>query len=157
MAAERTSCRHLKDVIGAAERRLNSLTSWDIRRFQMKRLETVGPKTVNNEMLVLTAVLKSARLWAPLQESYDRLAVCKRGPGKSLTPEQTAKLIRDGQDERSLVCGAVRDRSGLCHRVPGGRNKNAPARRSGTRFRAARYRLAAGKHERPARPHAGFK
>jgi integrase len=91
-AAERTSCRHLKDVIGA-ERRLNSLTSWDIRRFQMKRLETVGPKTVNNEMLILTAVLKSARLWAPLQESYDRLAVCKRGPGKSLTPEQTAKLI----------------------------------------------------------------
>jgi integrase len=44
-------------------------------------------------MLVLTAVLKSARLWAPLQESYGRLAVCKRGPGKSLTPEQTAKLI----------------------------------------------------------------
>ena len=92
VAAEQTSCRHLKDVIGA-DRRLNSLTVWDIRRFQMKRLETVGPKTVNNEMLVLTAVLKSARLWAPLRESYDPLPVCKRGPGKSLTPEQTARLL----------------------------------------------------------------
>jgi hypothetical protein len=35
VSAERTSCRHLKNVIGA-ERRLNSLTSWDIPRFQMK-------------------------------------------------------------------------------------------------------------------------
>jgi integrase len=48
-------------------------------------------------MLVLTAVLKSARLWEPLRELYDPLAVCKHGPGKSLTPEQTAHLIETAQ------------------------------------------------------------
>jgi integrase len=92
VASERTSCGRLKEVIGP-DRRLSSITVWDIRRFQMKRLETVGPKTVNNEMLILTAVLKTAKLWTPLQESYEALKVCKRGPGKSLTPHQTAKLL----------------------------------------------------------------
>jgi integrase len=93
VAAEQTSCRHIREIIGA-ERRLGSLTAWDIRRFQMKRLGSVGPKTINNEMLVLTAVLKSARLWTPLQDSYEPLGVPKRGPGQALTPEQTAKLIQ---------------------------------------------------------------
>jgi integrase len=92
VAAEQTSCRHLNQMIGA-DRRLNSITGWDIRRYQMKRLETVGPKTVNNELSVLTAVLKNARLWASLRETYEPLPVLKRGPGRALTPEQTATLI----------------------------------------------------------------
>jgi integrase len=92
VAAEQTSCRHLNQVIGG-DRRLHSITAWDIRRYQMKRLETVGPKTVNNEVSVLTATLKSARLWAPLQETYAPLQVPKSGPGQALTPEQTTKLI----------------------------------------------------------------
>lgn len=92
VAAEQTICRHLNEVIGAG-RRLSSITAWDIRRYQMKRLETVGPKTINNEILVLTAVLKNARLWDPLRENYEPLPVPKGGPGQALTPEQTAKLI----------------------------------------------------------------
>jgi integrase len=92
VAAEQTSCRHLNQVIGA-DRRLITITAWDIRRYQMNRLKTVGSKTVNNEVSILTAVLKSARLWAPLRETYEPLQVLKRGPGQALTPEQTAKLI----------------------------------------------------------------
>lgn len=92
VAAEQTACRHLKEIVGA-DRRLSSITAWDMRRFQMKRLETVGPKTINNEMLVLTAVLKSARLWSYLKDLYEPLAVPKHGPGQALTPEMTAKLI----------------------------------------------------------------
>jgi integrase len=109
VAAEQTACRHLKEVIGA-DRRLCSLTVWDLRRFQMKRLETVGSKTVNNELLVLTAVLKGARLWAPLQESYDPLVVPKRGPGKALTPEQTAQLIATARSNEAwfvALCATV--------------------------------------------------
>src|SRR4051794_32099481 len=79
VAAERTSCKHLNEVIGA-DRRLSGISNWDIRRYQMKRLETVGPKTVNNEMLVLTAVLKNARVWVPLLENYEPLPVPKSGP-----------------------------------------------------------------------------
>ena len=92
VAAEQTACRHLTRLIGA-ERKLNSITPWDIRRYQAKRLETVGPKTVNNELLVLVAILKNARLWAALRESYEPLRVPKHGPGQALSPEQTAKLI----------------------------------------------------------------
>lgn len=92
VAAEQTTARHLKEIIGVA-RKLSSITPWDIRRYQMKRLETVGPKTINNELLVLTAVLKNARLWAPLRELYEPLPVTKRGPGQALSPEQTTKLI----------------------------------------------------------------
>ena len=43
VAAEQTTCRHLNEVIGA-DRRLSNITAWDIRRYQMKRLETVGRK-----------------------------------------------------------------------------------------------------------------
>jgi integrase len=92
VAAEQTAARHLQEIIGAG-RKLCSVTSWDIRHYQMKRLETVGPKTINNELLVFTAVLKSARLWAPLRELYEPLPVAKRGPGQALSPEQTAQLI----------------------------------------------------------------
>ena len=109
VAAEQTACRHLKAVIGA-DRRLRSLTVWDLRRFQMKRLETVSPKTVNNVMLVLTAVLKSARLWAALRESFDPLTVSKRGPRKALTPEQTAHLIETAQSNEAwfvALCATV--------------------------------------------------
>jgi integrase len=92
VAAEQTSCRHLKEVLGA-DRRLSSLTAWDIRRYQMKRMGAAAPKTINNELLVLTAVLKSPRLWALLKETYEPLAIPKNGPGQALTSEQTAKLI----------------------------------------------------------------
>jgi integrase len=93
VAAERTACRHLIDLIGA-DGRLSCINGWDIRRYQMSRLEKVGPKTVNNEVLVLTAVLKSARLWAPLKETYEPLTAPKCGPGQALSPELTAKLIQ---------------------------------------------------------------
>jgi integrase len=59
----------------------------------MKRMEVVAPKTINNELLVLTAVLKSARLWAQLKKTYEPLAIPKHGPGQALTPDQTSKLI----------------------------------------------------------------
>jgi len=109
VAAERTTCRHLNEVIGA-DRRLSSITPWDIRRYQMKRLETVGAKTVNNELLVLTAVLKNARLWTSLREAYEPLPVLKRGPGQALTPEQTAKLIETAKTKDHwfvALCAAI--------------------------------------------------
>jgi hypothetical protein len=41
---ERTSIRHLKELLGG-KRRLESITALDIRRYQAGRRETVGPKT----------------------------------------------------------------------------------------------------------------
>ncbi len=70
-----------------------SITIWDIRDYQAKRRETVEPKTVNNELLVLTAVLKTARLWQPLKQDYVPLRAPGREPGLALSPEDLARLI----------------------------------------------------------------
>jgi len=92
VAAEQTAGRHLLEVLGGGPR-LCSITIWDVRRYQMERLKTVGPKTINNELLPLVAVLKSAKLWRPLEELYTPLPVPKQGPGRALTPQEVGKLI----------------------------------------------------------------
>jgi integrase len=89
---ERTSVRHLKEGLGA-KRRLDSVTETDIRRYQATRRQKVGPKTVNNELLVLVGVLKQARLWKALEEDYKPLPVPKQGPGQALTPDKGTHLI----------------------------------------------------------------
>src|ERR1039458_9232751 len=88
---ERTSIRHLKETLGG-KRRLESTTALDIRRYQGRR-ETVGPKTVNNELLVLIGVLKQAKLWKRLEEDYKPLPIPKQGPGKALVPDEGKQLI----------------------------------------------------------------
>jgi integrase len=65
----------------------------DIRRYQARRRETVGPKTVNNELLVLIGVLKQAKLWKRLEEEYKPLPIPKQGPGKALIPDEGQHLI----------------------------------------------------------------
>ena len=89
---ERTSIRHLKAILGG-KRRLESITALDIRRYQAGRRETVGPKTVNNELLVLIGVLKQAKLWKRLEEDYKPLPIPKQGPGKALVPDEGKHLI----------------------------------------------------------------
>src|SRR5664280_224115 len=89
---ERTSIRHLKAMLGG-KRRLESITALDIRRYQAGRRETVGPKTVNNELLVLIGVLKQAKLWKRLEEDYKPLPIPKQGPGKALVPDEGQQLI----------------------------------------------------------------
>jgi integrase len=84
--------RHLKAILGG-KRRLESITALDIRRYQAGRRETVGPKTVNNELLVLIGVLKQAKLWKRLEEDYKPLAIPKQGPGKALVPDEGQHLI----------------------------------------------------------------
>jgi hypothetical protein len=92
---ERTSIRHLKAILGS-KRRLESITALDIRRYQAGRRETVGPKTVNNEMLVLIGVLKQAKLWKRLEEDYKPLPIPKQGPGKALVPDEGQHLPPPG-------------------------------------------------------------
>jgi integrase len=75
------------------KRRLESITALDIRRYQAGRRETVGPKTVNNELLVLIGVLKQAKLWKRLEEDYKPLPIPKQGPGKALVPDEGQQLI----------------------------------------------------------------
>jgi integrase len=89
---ERTSIRHLKAVLGA-KRRLESITAMDIRRYQAERRKTVGPKTVNNELLALIGVLKQAKLWKRIEGDYKPLPIPKQGPGRALVPDEGQHLI----------------------------------------------------------------
>lgn len=89
---ERSAAKRLKAVLGAS-RRLKSLAGVDLRRYQAQRRKSVGPKTVNNEMLLLISILKQAKLWKRLEEDYKPLPVPKKGPGVALTVEQTNTLI----------------------------------------------------------------
>jgi integrase len=89
---EKSAAKRLKAILGA-KRRLKSLTGVDLRKYQAVRRKTVGPKTVNNELLLLISILKQAKLWRRLEEDYRPLPVPKKGPGVALTVEQTNTLI----------------------------------------------------------------
>ena len=65
----------------------------DVRRYQAERRKTVGPKTVNNELLVLIGVLTQTKLWKRLEEDYQPLPIPKQGPGKALIPDEGQHLI----------------------------------------------------------------
>ncbi len=71
-----------------------NVTPLDLARYQGIRRRSVGPKTVNNELLVLIAVLKQARLWRSLEEAYRPLRVPKSGPGVALTVDDVERLIQ---------------------------------------------------------------
>ena len=114
VAPTRAATKHLVRVLGP-KRKLSSITIADIRRYQVTRSkeetrgEKTSPKTINNEVLHLVAVLKEAKPWKTLQEDYRPLKVPKRGPGKALTPEDGERLFHIAANEtvgRSLSCAA---------------------------------------------------
>lgn len=113
---ERSSTRHLMAALGESKR-LDRITSLDLIRYQMARRQTVGPKTVNNELLVLAGILRQAKLWRELGEDYKPLPVPKRGPGRALTAEEAAHLIATAladDDWAVALCAAVLAASAGC-------------------------------------------
>jgi integrase len=93
LAPYRTSSRHLKRIVG--ERKpLKAITSEDVRRYQIaRRRDGAAPKTINNEVLTLTALLRRARVWSTIEPDYKPLKVPKNGPGVALTPEEGQRLF----------------------------------------------------------------
>ena len=114
---ERTSIRHLKAVLGA-KRRLESITAMDVRRYQAERRKTVGPKTVNNELLVLIGVLKQAKLWKRLEEDYKPLPIPKQGPGKALIPDEGRQLIATARQRPAWDVAFSATVAGIQFRLP---------------------------------------
>ncbi len=89
----RTSAAHLTRVLGAGKI-LKTITGEDLRAYQVARRRAGrAPKTINNEILVLRAVLKRAKLWAVIEPDYKPLKVPKNGPGVAITPEQAETLF----------------------------------------------------------------
>ncbi len=76
-----------------AGRRLCDITSDEVRAYQVRRSNDVGPRTVNLETKVLRMILRRAKLWAQIADDFKPLPENKRGPGKALLPEEERRLF----------------------------------------------------------------
>ena len=74
-------------------KKLCDITSQDLRGYQLLRIETVGPRTVNLELKVMRQLLRSCRLWFTLAEEYKSLKENRRGPGRALSAEEEQRLF----------------------------------------------------------------
>jgi integrase len=99
---EATSLRAVVRILGP-QKRLEQITNSDLEHYQVVRSQEqtrqgtrVQPRTVNLEILYLSAILKRAKLWARLADGYRRLKVDREGPGWALTPDQVMHLVETG-------------------------------------------------------------
>ena len=98
---ETTNLGHLKPHFGRLL--VTDITARDISSYQQaRRNERVAPKTVNNEIGSLRAILRRHRLWAQLAPDVRMLPV-RTDIGMALTPDQEEALLR--------ACAASRSRS----------------------------------------------
>lgn len=92
-----------------------------IRRYETKRLsDGLMPKTVNNEVLVLAAMLRSARLWKRLVDDYKPLKVDKTDARDALNDEESKRLL---QAARNAPENAVAPYAAVLSFSSGMRNK----------------------------------
>jgi integrase len=80
-------------VRALGSQRLSQITARDISGYQLRRMTTVSPRTVNLETKVLRMILRSAKSWSHLADDYKALREDKRGPGRALSPEEERRLF----------------------------------------------------------------
>jgi integrase len=98
---ETTNVAHLKPVFGRLL--LTDITDRDISAYQQgRKAEKAAPKTINNEVATLRAILRRHRLWAHIAPDVKPLPV-QTDIGMALTPEQEEKLLK--------ACAVSRSRS----------------------------------------------
>jgi integrase len=75
-------------------RRVSTIDAAAIRAYQVERSKQVGNRTVNLETKLLRTVLKAAKIWATIADSYKPLKEDRTGPGRALEEAQE-KLLFD--------------------------------------------------------------
>jgi integrase len=94
-----TNTRHLMSEFGKETKLLQLAEVRIIKRYQTSRLEgNLNPKTINNEILALSAILKDANLWHRVASRYKPLKVRRAEVGIALTQEQAVKLLTIAQN-----------------------------------------------------------
>lgn len=74
-------------------RRVSTIDAPAIRAYQVERSKRVGNRTVNLETKLLRTVLKAAKIWATIADSYKPLKEDRRGPGRALEEAQEQLLF----------------------------------------------------------------
>jgi integrase len=85
----------LVNILGAAQmlERLADIAA--IRRYQNKRLAAgIKPKSVNNEILCLSSILREAKLWWKVEDDYKKLKVDVNDEIEALTLEEQQRLLQ---------------------------------------------------------------
>jgi integrase len=108
-ASDVTNTRHLKAVFGEDTKLIRLAELRAIKHYQTQRLEGgLCPKTINNEVLALSAILQDANLWHRVVSRYRPLKVRPSEVGIALTREQEMKLLIIAQNsELSAVAPYV--------------------------------------------------
>ena len=75
------------------KRRVAEISAETIRAWQAKRLKEVSSRTVNLEGRLIRHVLKEAKIWATVADSYKALPEDRRGPGRALEELQERLLF----------------------------------------------------------------
>ena len=98
---ETTNLKHLKPHFGRLL--VTDITDRDIGSYQQTRLDSgAAPKTINNEVGTLRAILRRHRLWSQLAPDV-RMLPAHTDIGVALTPDQETRLLK--------ACAASRSRS----------------------------------------------
>jgi hypothetical protein len=108
-ASDVTNTRHLKAILGEETKLLRVAEIQAIKRYQTKRLEgNLSPKTINNEVLALSAILQDANLWHRVLSRYRPLKTSPAEVGVALARDQEVKLLTIAQNcELSAVAPYV--------------------------------------------------
>lgn len=98
LAPERSAVKNLVRIFGK-QTRLNSIANIQhFNRYQIvRRREGAGPKTINNELGILSRALQLANLWRRLSDVYKPLPVPETDIGTALTTDELARLIATAQ------------------------------------------------------------
>jgi integrase len=93
-ASEKTITRNLCREFGPDVTLEEIANIHSIRKYETIRLrQGISCKTVNNETMVLAAILKGANLWRQVADDYRPLRVAQTDVAKALTREETHRLV----------------------------------------------------------------
>jgi hypothetical protein len=117
-ASEASIMRTLLRLLGSGAR-LEKLADMNtIRRYETNRLqEGVTTKSVNNEVLVLTGILRDAKLWRLVEPDYKSLPVKESDVPDALTREEAHRLLQvakaAGEDSVAPLVAVVAYSTGM--------------------------------------------
>ena len=98
--SERYRLKNFPRILG--NKPLEKITTDDLELYQNKRLEeNVGAWSINKEILLLSQILKKAKLWNRIRDDYKPLATHPSDIGRALSRDELRKLAQVAQTDEA--------------------------------------------------------
>jgi integrase len=98
---EKSLLKQLIAILGS--RKLKAITLDDLKDYQRKRRQKVGPRAINLELRILSNTLKEANCWRAIEKHYKPLTEQESEVGHSLTAQQLDLLERTAARKESWL------------------------------------------------------